>query len=393
MLKNRSKKILVITDHRTGGAGHVAEISGRLLERDDHNVEFFFACDYYKLNTINYIYNINASKKLGNIIYKLNPDVIMLHNFDNLLSPSILNAIKKYKNKNQVKVIMTIHDYHLISASNSLTYYKGGQKRFFNTIPSFWKLIYHQIDGRSYVHGLARIFQWYLSYRLFRYQNVLDVLICPSEYIFDKVETKFSSYNVKLIYSPNAFLPCLSNEISDDIVRIVFAGRLTKDKGIFDFLNSFVDEKIVINKSIEIYIIGDGPDLKKIMRLSLFLKDKITIKILGKLEHEYVKNHLKKADYVLLPSLCYENAPLTLIEGAFMRCKIITMNYGGMREIAQKLPSSILLNDFSTNSIMALVCKLSKITSKHDDIYHEFFELYSGANYMKKLSDLFLEDY
>ncbi|WP_140205916.1 glycosyltransferase, partial [Vibrio parahaemolyticus] len=79
---------------------------------------------------------------------------------------------------------------------------------------------------------------------------------------------------------------------------------------------------------------GEGPNFHKILQLSQDRKLKFNISVLGYLPIEQVREVLIESDYVLLPSIVYENAPLSLVEGVFCKCDIITMNYGGMKEIA-----------------------------------------------------------
>ncbi len=108
-------------------------------------------------------------------------------------------------------------------------------------------------------------------------------------------------------------------------------------------------------------------DYKNLKLLNLFLK----------IQHMY---------YYL--SLCYENAPLTLIEGVFAGCKILTMNYGGMAEIANKLDDSILMDDFSSTSIQMVLEKLNTNKEKQATL-NDFYLDYSNDSYISKVEKLF----
>ena len=52
-------------------------------------------------------------------------------------------------------------------------------------------------------------------------------------------------------------------------------------------------------------------------------------------------------DAFVLPSCCYENAPLSIIEAVASGLYILTMNYGGMKELAQIVGNYYFINPLS----------------------------------------------
>ncbi|WP_305809894.1 glycosyltransferase [Photobacterium kishitanii] len=134
---------------------------------------------------------------------------------------------------------------------------------------------------------------------------------------------------------------------------------------------------------------GKGPYFNDLEKLVDILKaQNITIVLHGLQKFEIVKSIFENSTYVLLPSLCYENAPLTLIEGVFAGCKILTMNYGGMAEIANKLDDSILMDDFSSTSIQMVLEKLNTNKEKQATL-NDFYLDYSNDSYISKVEKLF----
>ncbi|PSU91367.1 glycosyltransferase family 4 protein [Photobacterium kishitanii] len=383
------RKILVLSDYRGGGgAGHVAMQSGALLSEQGYNVDYIFGMDFFKFNALGYCYNLKAKNIIRKKLAISKPDIILIHNFDNLWSPLFLIELNKYKEKSGAKVIMTVHDYHMVSASNSLSYYDDGEKKFFENIPSFKELVTKKLDKRSYIHGLARLVQWYPYYSLLNIQKTFDHFICPSEFIYSKVVQRFNPSIVSVIHNPTS-ATISSYQIHDDNIVITFAGRLTKDKGIYDFLKAIADSKLVSTKHLVINIIGQGFYFDDIANLKDTLKNQnIDILLHGLQEFKVVKSLFENSSYVLLPSLCYENAPLTLVEGVFAGCKILTMNYGGMAEIANKLDDSILMDDFSSTSIQMVLAKLNTDKEKQATL-NDFYLDYSNDSYISKIEKLF----
>ncbi|PSU21271.1 glycosyltransferase family 4 protein [Photobacterium kishitanii] len=383
-----NKKILVISDHQGGGAGHVAIQSGLLLSDQGYNVDYIFGDDFFKFNAIGYCCNYSAIDIIRKKLAISKPDIILIHNFDHLWSPLFLIEINKYKEKTGAKVIMTVHDYHIVSASNSLSYYENAEKKFFKEPPSFKVLLTKKLDRRSYVYGLARLVQWYPYYSVLNLQKTFDHFMCPSEFIYKQVVKRFDPSIVSIVHNPTS-ATISSCQLDNDNVVITFAGRLSKDKGIYDFIKSMADSKLVSSKNITINIIGKGPYFNDLEKLVDILKaQNITIVLHGLQKFEIVKSIFENSTYVLLPSLCYENAPLTLIEGVFAGCKILTMNYGGMAEIANKLDDSILMDDFSSTSIQMVLEKLNTNKEKQATL-NDFYLDYSNDSYISKVEKLF----
>ncbi|WP_408900366.1 glycosyltransferase family 4 protein [Photobacterium piscicola] len=382
-----SKKILVISDHRGGGAGHVATQSGLLFSDQGYNVDYIFGDDYFKFNAVGYCCNYSAIDIIRKKLAISKPEIILIHNFDHLWSPFFLVEINKYKEKTGAKVIMTVHDYHIVSASNSLSYYENTEKKFFKDPPSFKQLVTKKLDRRSYIYGLARLVQWYPYYSVLNLQKTFDHFMCPSEFIYKQVVKRFDPSIVSVVHNPTS-ATISSYQLDNDDVVITFAGRLSKDKGIYDFIKSIADSKLVSPKHITINIIGKGPYFDDIERLVDTLKEQnITIVLHGLQKFEIVKSIFENSSYVLLPSLCYENAPLTLVEGVFAGCKVLTMNYGGMVEIADKLNLSILMDDFSPKSIQFVFDNLNTKKEEQSTL-DKFYQDYSNDNYISKVKEI-----
>lgn len=382
-----SKKILVISDHRGGGAGHVATQSGLLFSDQGYNVDYIFGDDYFKFNAVGYCCNYSAIDIIRKKLAISKPEIILIHNFDHLWSPFFLVEINKYKEKTGAKVIMTVHDYHIVSASNSLSYYENTEKKFFKDPPSFKQLVTKKLDRRSYIYGLARLVQWYPYYSVLNLQKTFDHFMCPSEFIYKQVVKRFDPSVVSVVHNPTS-ATISSCQLDNDDVVITFAGRLSKDKGIYDFIKSIADSKLVSPKHITINIIGKGPYFDDIERLVDTLKEQnITIVLHGLQKFEIVKSIFENSSYVLLPSLCYENAPLTLVEGVFAGCKVLTMNYGGMVEIADKLNLSILMDDFSPKSIQFVFDNLNTKKEEQSTL-DKFYQDYSNDNYISKVKEI-----
>lgn len=109
-------------------------------------------------------------------------------------------------------------------------------------------------------------------------------------------------------------------------IRILFAGRLIKDKGILLLVEAYQNlQKKYTN--IELTIVGDGPLYNE-------LKEDKQLSLLGKLEHEEMMKQYAKADIFINPSYS-EGLPTTVLEAGLMKCAVVATNVGGTSELIE----------------------------------------------------------
>lgn len=104
-----------------------------------------------------------------------------------------------------------------------------------------------------------------------------------------------------------------------------YIGRLSKEKGIESCL------KVASRLSYKLYIAGTGP-------LEADLKEKYeadNIIFLGYLTMKDTIKLLKKVSFTIIPSICYENNPLSVIESLCCGTPILGRNIGGIPELLE----------------------------------------------------------
>lgn len=122
--------------------------------------------------------------------------------------------------------------------------------------------------------------------------------------------------------------------------RIIFAGRLMKEKGVNLLVNSY--EKLKDKYDVELEIIGDGPLYKNIKE-----KHKDII-LTGTLSHNEALKEMEKADIFAFPTLYPEGFPTVILEAAMEKCAIISTDRGGVKELIEDGKTGIIIeNDAS----------------------------------------------
>jgi len=271
--------------------------------------------------SVRILYSWEARKKLERLIDVEKPDMVHLHNIHHQISPSILHTLEK----RDLPVVLTLHDYKMVCPVYTLM--RDGrvcercrQKRF-----------YHCTIGLcckgSFAKSLLNSLEMYLHHNWLHLYDRVDVFLSPSEFLKNKLlEMGFKG---KIAHLPNVidttrFEPSYSWEGE----KIAYFGRLSKEKGLYTLLRA------VEGLPLECQIFGDGPEKENILRW-ITEKNLGNVRLWGHLTQEKLKEELRKAMFVVLPSQWYENNPLSVLEAFALGKPVVGARIGGIPELVR----------------------------------------------------------
>ncbi|MDD4902454.1 MAG: glycosyltransferase [Patescibacteria group bacterium] len=294
-------------------------------------------------------YNFEAKNKLAELLKDFQPDVAHLHNIYHHLSPSIIGVLKK----NKIPLVMTLHDYALVSPNYNLFARgkiwegaKGGK---------FWRCLADRCVKGSYWRSFLAMIESYFYQGLGSYRKI-DLFISPSRFLIDKF--KEFGFKSEIIYLPNPFLltdEAASANRAEKEKYFLYYGRLSAEKGIADLLRAYAK----LETDIKLRIVGAGPqeaDLKKIVA-----EEKISgVDFSGYKIGAELWRQVAGAEAIVVPSRWYENAPYSVIEPMGLGKIVIAANLGGLAELISDGRSGFL---FAAGDIEDLKTKLNFILS------------------------------
>ncbi len=400
MFMEKLERILLINDfHQGGGAEKIFRDTYNYL-KDHYEVLKFYASEKPKRPSdfLSYVYSHHYFNKLHELLIEFKPDIIHVHNYYHLLTPSILDAIGLYKKgRNNVKVIMTAHDFHLICPNSGYYYFPPLRKRNlikFTLPPSIFQIFYFCFDYRGFRHSLIKKIQWLNAYYIKKAFRSIDIIISPSQFLKYHLELKFKDqFSYFLLRNPLEALPQKKGDINrttPERLKMVFIGRLSFEKGLLEYIKAL---KRLSNVDYIFDIYGDGEygEILEDEIVSQGLSSKINLK--GSIGREELNNTLLNYHALVLPTLCYENAPLSIVEAASLNLRIITCNYGGMKEMASICKGEYLIDPYDESSIhKAIINCFDDITRQNRiegrDI-QKIKEIFSETTYTMNLIKLY----
>lgn len=310
-------KVLVIHNfHRKGSASgddQVFKSETALLESHGNEVvKYTVSNDAFDnagvigkiLATLGMLWSFKNYKAVQHLIEKEKPDIVHIHTFFPLLSPSILYAAKR----SGAKVVATLHDTRFIcpcatSLCGTELCNKCGDGRYF-------RMCRYGCFKNSKLQSffVAGIFTYHRIRKSFYKQ--IDRYICLNEnQIRLLVDVGFDRNKIvkKYNFVPDAkvtFKPLRDNELPERYV--VFYGRIGEEKGVRTLMKIW-DELI----DIPLVVMGGGPLEEEFRR---WAEKHDNVHFLGYTQHDKCLAIVKSAEFVVFPSILYEGCSMVEIE-------------------------------------------------------------------------------
>ena len=331
-------KILIVHNRyqKAGGEDVVVSSELGLLLSYGHNAKLFLVSndDIKGLKQIKVAkqttYSYPARYQLSKEIFRFEPDVVHVHNFFPLLSPSIYDACMD----NNVPVIQTLHNFRLI-CPGALLMRKGSICEKCVTGSAYQSVFYRCY--RNSVLGTCAVARMVENHRRKQtWHNKVDRFIVLTDFARKKfVEGGFPEN--KIVVKPNFCKKRENKKTASEgkqnhqCESALFVGRLSHEKGLNALLNAWQQ------LDIPLHIAGDGP-------LKNMIKDYCCrhISFLGMLTPDRVSEEMNKASFLVMPSEWYEGFPMALVEAFSHGLPVVASRLGSMAEIVEDGTTGLL---------------------------------------------------
>ncbi|PJA88393.1 MAG: hypothetical protein CO139_03370 [Candidatus Moranbacteria bacterium CG_4_9_14_3_um_filter_36_9] len=262
-------------------------------------------------------YSIEARQKIKKLLNDFQPDIVHIHNIYHQISPSILTEIKK----RGIPIVMTVHDYKIISPNYLMTWPDGTLQK-----PSeltFWNFVLGKGFKNSYRDSLLVFLetQWHRWLKI--YEKNIDLYISPSNFAKEKLVAGGIPEN-KITVLPHFFPENkYSEKMAIDIPEryVFYFGRLAKNKGVEEVIEIFKNRK-----NCRLYMAGEK-------EADLEIPKTENIKYLGWLRERELDRYIKNSLFVVSTSRLPEVFGLVALESIKNGKPFVAYNSGAYSEI------------------------------------------------------------
>jgi len=336
-------------------------------------------------------WNPFSKRALQSVLEKEEPDVMHVHNTFPLISPSIFHATKGL----DTATILTLHNYRTFCAAGIPMHDNVPCTECLDT-QSISPALRYGCYRKNRVATLPLATMIALHRRVKTWERHVDAFVALSEFQKDRmVRAGLAEENVHIkppfYVNPPTPLPWEKRES-----KVVFVGRLGMEKGLYILIDAW---KQWGREAPQLEIIGDGPEratLQKSVKGN-GIEDKISF--LGQLPSLEVQKRLRLARLLVLPSLCFEGFPMTIIEAFSLGVPVAASDIGPLSDIVKNGETGILHQAGNALSLYQTMKEIwdesGRLCSLGQGARQEFDKKYTAdANYenLMKIYDAAIEN-
>lgn len=334
-----------------GGEDAVVEQELALLQ-ESHIVEILYFQNQGglrgALQFLGSIWNVFSAQKVEQKIKEFQPDVVHIHNWHFALGPLVFRKIDSLG----IPVVHTVHNYRLLCPSGILLH--KGQLFTDSLRQSFpWKAVKNKVYRSSAMQTFWLAFVVWFHRQIGTWRKI-DSYVCLTSFATNLFqESNFGVSKEIFFVKPNFTSVSKTLSLSEREQYFLFVGRLSEEKGITTLLEAF--KKL----PFELKIAGDGPLKEYVLGVTQQFSN---ITYLGNLTSIEVAEVLQKAQALILPSVCYEGMPMTILEAFSTGTPVITSNLGAMVSLVSNESNGFLFEPRNVIKLKETILKFDVLT-------------------------------
>jgi glycosyltransferase involved in cell wall biosynthesis len=324
-------KILLVHNkyQQPGGEDVVFEQERKLLEAAGHKVAVYCRTNdeisgYSAVQRLQLIKNTISSeasrREVLQLLRREEPHVVHIHNTFMMISPSVYPACREAG----VPVVQTLHNYRLLCPAAN--FFRDGQVCEECQDHSLWRSVQHGCYRGSRPATATVALMLTVHRQRHTWQDGVDRFIALSEF----ARSKFIAGGLpgdRIGVKPN-FVEPDPGERTNGGGYAAFVGRLSEEKG----LETLVAAWARLGNRIPLVLVGDGPVGDSIKKQAQE-RGITSIDFRGRLPRAEAQAIVKGSSFLVLPSECYENFPMGMVESFACGVPVICSRLGALQEL------------------------------------------------------------
>lgn len=246
-------------------------------------------------------WSTQSRRTIENRIQTFKPDIVHIQNFFPLLSPAVHVACSKAG----IPVIQSLHNYRLLAPCALLSRNNTVCEKCLSG--TLWNGIALRCYRNSTIQT-ASVALMIKTHRVLRtWEKHVDTFVALTGFVRDKfIESGFDSS--KIVVRSN-FLGYDPGIVESERTGAVYLGRLSEEKGIRSLLEAWR----LLPRNTPLSFIGDGP-MREWMSHYVEKHQMTSVRILGYQQLRDALEIVRKASFLVVPSISYETFGRIIIE-------------------------------------------------------------------------------
>lgn len=349
---------------------------------ENHRLSFWQKISYAARS----IYSFEAKSKFLRLVDFTKPQAAFFLNAV-YFSQSIIDACRQ----RNLPVIWRLSDFNLICGNYLL--YRDGHSCEQCVGNGLYPLLKNRCGG--YQRSISAAFVRYIGMQLSRFRNVyrhISYFVCPSKFTRNML-IRAGFPIEKVVYLPTFVAEQELTSFPDlNYPTILFVGRFSNEKGVHVLLKAV---KRIKARNWRLLIAGGTKTCyERYFKTTIdnYLKDRVLFS--GFLPPSQIFDHIKKCHFCIVPSLCYENQPNTVLEAMSLGRPVIASRLGSLEETVADGVTGLLFEPGNPNDLTAkiemLISDPEKTQTMGKNAYHYVKTHHSVEDHIQKLKQLLI---
>lgn len=294
------------------------------------------------------VYSVEARRKVESLVDLVRPDIAHLHNIAHQLSPSVIRGLRS----KGVPVVQTLHDYKLVCPSYQMMVDGENCERCAGA--RYYNAVIKRCMKGSVTRSLTVCAEAYVHQLLRTYRNGVRLFIAPSRSLRERMIAHGVDAE-RIVHLPYAIaLDSYEPRYGYETERYaVYVGRLSTGKGLHTLLGA-----AALSRDVRLRIVGAGP-LEAELR-DIAARDRLdNVEFMGYRTGEELRELFSGALFVVVPSECYENSPLTVYEALALGKAVLGSTMGGIPELVDAGETGLLFEAGDQEALAARMTELA----------------------------------
>lgn len=372
-----------------GGEDQVFDAESKMMEENGHEVLRYTRHNdeikqLSKFATLKKTFwNSQVYSELRDKLGQFKPDIVHFNNTFPLISPAAYKAARQ----SGASVVQTLHNFRLICPGAALVRNGSACERCVGKLvawPAIWNRCYRDnMMASAVTTGMNSWHRIRGTYNKFVNRFIALTKFCKEKFVQGGISADRISIKQNFVSQPTGLTPPPKKN-----GRVLFAGRLAREKGLELLLNCWKS----IPDTMCLDIVGDGPLMERVRETANSTNN---LSVHGRVDNYEVRKMMAQASAVIVPSLTYETFGMVVVEAFSVGTPVIVSNHGALAELVESGKTGFT---FSPNNEAELKSQIERIfadrslrESMGKNALAEYEQKYTQEQNYELLKDIYLE--